>query len=190
MTRALDWKLAADKNDVIDKFLFQNHIFFLSEEIDTKKVLEVIKWITYENFNYEKEKVLKLYINSEGGSLYDAFALIDVMRTSKIPIHTYGIGNLMSAAFLIFISGAQGGRNLGKNTSVLCHQFSMEQEGKSHEIQATMKEVDFCNEKMIRVIQDSCNMRRDSIITKLLPPSDVWLTPEEVVKMKLADNIF
>lgn len=191
MNRTVDWKVSADKNDVIDKILLQNHIFFLTGEIDTDSVTKAIKWITVENLlPFEKEKCLKLYINSEGGSLYDAFALIDTMKVSKIPVHTYALGNLMSAAFLIFISEKIGHRNIGKNTGVLCHQFSMEQEGKSHEIQATMKEVEYCNEKMINVISESCNLRKDNIKKKLLPPSDVWLTPEEVMKFKLADNIF
>ena len=35
MNRLVDWKVSADKNDVIDKILLQNHIFFLTGEIDT-----------------------------------------------------------------------------------------------------------------------------------------------------------
>ena len=39
-----------------------------------------------------KKKRLTLFINSPGGNLYDAFALIDIMRASRLPIDTVGIG--------------------------------------------------------------------------------------------------
>lgn len=175
-------------DDRIDQFLLSKNIFFISGEIESKIVEKAIKWILYENMHPIENKKLTLYINSEGGSLMDAFALIDIMKISKYPIRTIAIGNLMSAAFMIFIAGTKGERYISKNTTILSHQFSMEQEGKAHEIQAAMNEVKICNEKMIAIISECCNMRKDTIEKKLLPPSDVWLTPKEAIKLGVADK--
>lgn len=81
--------------------LLDNHVHFLVGEIDEDNVNDCIRWITYENLDL-KEKTLTLYINSTGGDLYQAFALIDMMRSSNHPIRVFGIGAVMSAAFLIF----------------------------------------------------------------------------------------
>ena len=73
-------------SELIGHSLLENHIFFLSGEIDEFNIREAIEWITYENFKEEEGKILTLYVNSGGGDLYQAFALIDVMKQSKYPI--------------------------------------------------------------------------------------------------------
>jgi len=88
-------------------------------EISEDNISECIKWIVYENLDTSKQKILTLYINSTGGNLYDAFALIDVMRSSTHQIRTIGIGAVMSAAFLIFAAGHQGERYAARNTSYI-----------------------------------------------------------------------
>ncbi len=90
--------------DRINTKLLDNGVHFLLGEIEDVNISEAIKWIVYENLDKKQEKVLTLYINSSGGDLYQAFALIDVMRVSTHKIRTIGMGNIMSAAFLIFLS--------------------------------------------------------------------------------------
>jgi ATP-dependent protease ClpP protease subunit len=84
--------------DKISNSLLENHIHFIYGEIEEENVMEAIYWITYENLQ-EGDYPLTLYINSDGGSLQDAFALIDVMRKSNKPVHTVGIGSVCSSAF-------------------------------------------------------------------------------------------
>ena len=94
--------------------LEQNNNKFLVGEVTEENTMEIIQWIILKNENPQPDEVLTLYINSTGGSLYDAFALIDVMNRSAIPIRTIGIGYLLSAALLIFVSGEKGMRYVGK----------------------------------------------------------------------------
>ena len=93
--------------DEISLNLLRNHIHFLNGEINENRILETIKWITYENLNPEYSE-LTLYINSNGGNLTDSFALIEIMQKSRKPIMTVGIGSVCSAAFLIFAAGSKG----------------------------------------------------------------------------------
>ncbi len=175
--------------DRIGVKLLENSVHFLVGEIEEVNIAEAVRWIIYENLDTAKNKVLTLYINSMGGSLYDAFALIDIIRTSHHPVRTVGIGSVMSAAFLILASGTQGERYIARNTSLMCHQFTETTEGKYHDIKATMKENEVCNQKMVNILKDATGLPTAKIKSKLLPASDVYLTAQEAVDLNVADHI-
>ncbi len=183
--RKLDEFNASDK---IDVKLLENSVHFLTGEIDEDNINECIKWLIYENLD-SKSKVLTLYINSTGGDLYSAFALIDIINNSTHPVRTIAIGSAMSAAFLIFASGDKGERYVGKNTSLMCHQFSDSTEGKYHDIKATMKDNELSNQRMVDILKAATGLAPSVIKKKLLPASDVYLTPDEAVELGIADNI-
>lgn len=177
--------------EVIERGFHNQGINFLYGAIDEDSVKKIIQWIVFENCN-ETDNVpseLTLYINSPGGELYQAFALIDVMRASNIPIRTIGIGAVMSAAFLIFCSGEKGQRIIGKNTGIMCHQYSDEIGGKHHDIKSHMKEADNCNDRMINILLECSDLDLKAIKSKLLNSSDVWLKSEEMLSFGLADKI-
>lgn len=174
--------------DRIEVKLLENSIHYLFGEIDEDNIAEAIKWILYENTD-PKERILNLYINSTGGNLYEAFALIDTIKRSQHPVRTIALGSAMSAAFLIFASGTKGYRFASTNTSFMCHQFSESMDNKYHDLKATMKENDLCNEKMIAILKEATGLAPSKIRSKLLPASDVYLSAEEVVELGIADGI-
>lgn len=175
-------------SDRIDVKLLENHTHFLVGEIDENTVNECIKWITYESFD-TKEKTITLYINSTGGDLYQAFALIDVMHNSHHPIRVIGIGAVMSAAFLIFASGTKGERFAAPNTSFMCHQFTSSTDAKYHDLKAEIKEHEALNLKMVSILKEATGLAPSKIKSKLLPASDVYLTADEVVELGVADYV-
>jgi len=175
--------------EVIGLKLLDNHTFILNNEIESESIVQAIRWLIYENTS-DEEKELTIYINSTGGSLNDAFALIDLMRHSKHTIKTIGIGNVMSSAFLIFAAGTPGYRYIAKNASILCHQYSDElSEAKHHDIKSFAKECELTNQRMVDLLKECSGLSTSEIKRKLLPPSDVWLTPEEIVGFNIADHI-
>ena len=175
--------------DRIDLKLLENNTHFINGEINEDSIGDAVKWLIYENLDTSKEKVLTLYINSTGGDLYQAFGLIDIMKASPHVIRCIGIGAVMSAAFLIFASGDKGHRYAAKNTSFMCHQFTESMDSKYHDLKATMRENDICNDRMVAVLKEATGLAPSVIKKKLLPASDVYLTAEEVVDLGIADNI-
>lgn len=175
-------------DDRIAVKLLDNSIFYLFGEIDDDNIADCIKWILYENIE-QREKTLTLYINSTGGDLYNAFALIDVMKNSQHPIRTIAIGSAMSAAFLIFASGHRGERYASKNTSFMCHQYSDSVSGKHHDLKATMRDGELMNQKMVDILKSATGLAPSKIKSKLLPASDVYLTAEECVELGVADHL-
>ena len=175
-------------DDRIAVKLLENSVYYLFGEIDDDNIADCIRWILYENTD-SREKTLTLYINSTGGDLYNAFALIDVMRNSHHPVRTIAIGSAMSAAFLIFAAGHKGERYASKNTSFMCHQYSDSLSGKHHDLRATMRDGELCNQKMVDLLKDATGLTASKIKSKLLPASDVYLTAEECVELGVADHL-
>lgn len=170
------------------KFL-DNKVHFLTGDIEEENIKKAIQWIAYENLEDDKDKILTLYVNSYGGDLYQAFGLIDMMRISKYPVATIGVGSIMSAAFMIFAAGQKGRRAITKNCGIMCHQFSNETYGKYHDIKSATKENEFLNNKMVDILREASGLPERTIKSKLLGPSDAWLTPEELVQLRIADRI-
>ena len=93
---------------------------------------------------------LTLIINSPGGELTDAFAIVDVMNSSTLPIKTVGLGQICSSGFLIFINGHN--RVLTPNTCVMSHPYSWDMGGQHNELVAARKEQDLMQKRMLNHI--------------------------------------
>tara|TARA_R110000868_G_scaffold307937_1_gene569522 strand:- start:1203 stop:1799 length:597 start_codon:yes stop_codon:yes gene_type:complete len=189
MTNKKDFDLDVSALEKIGLGLLNSHVHFLTGEIEEENIENAIKWIVYENLICgNSPKTLTMYINSNGGDLNSAFALIDVMKQSKCPIRVIGLGSICSAAFMIFSSGTKGERYIANNTSIMCHQYSDGMEGKHHDIKSRFKELELTNTRMIEVLKENTGLETRTIKSKLLCPTDVWLTAEELIELGVADN--
>lgn len=170
--------------------LAENGVYYFCSEFSHQSVKDPITWILDMNFQ-EKTPFnnLTLIITSYGGDLSAAFALVDVMRGSHIPVHTVGLGVIASAGLVTFIAGTQGHRIITPNTSILSHQWSWGSFGKEHELIATVKEFELTTKRMIDHYKKCTGLTEKVIRDKLLPPQDVWLTAEEAKKYNLVDKI-
>lgn len=177
-------------NDIPDLSTQDAGIYVLMGDINEENVKPVIEWILIENHVQKtKKKELILMICSDGGSVVDGFALIDVMNASTIPIKTVGLGCIASCGLLIFLAGAQGRRVLTPNTSILSHQFSWGTTGKEHELFAVVKEYELTQERMLNHYRVCTNLDDEQIRKHLLPPHDVYLSATEALKLGLCDHI-
>lgn len=169
----------------------KNAVLMLTGEFNQTNIMPLVQDIMEYNFLPEKDRPehLTLVINSPGGAVHSAFHLIDVMKTSQIPVHTYAQGMIASCGVLTFMAGEPGHRYITHNTSVMSHQFSWGSQGKEHELYAKIKEFELSSERMIEHYK-SCTKKSESYIRKnLLTESDVWMSAEEAVKHKIADKV-
>jgi ATP-dependent Clp protease protease subunit len=167
----------------------RHSFYLLMEEISLQSCKNVVEWIFEANFAEERPEMLNLIVTSPGGDLNAAFALIDVMRGSALPIRTIGLGQIASAGLMIFIAGDKGMRILTPNTSILSHQYSWGAIGKEHELFATVKEFDLTTKKTIAHYKKCTGLSEAKIREVLLPPQDVWLSPQEAKKLGLCDDV-
>ena len=68
---------------------------------------------------------IELYITSYGGELDESFAIHDVLRHVKVPVHTVALGKCMSAAPIILAGGKPGERWASENTLFMMHDVSL-----------------------------------------------------------------
>jgi ATP-dependent Clp protease protease subunit len=163
--------------------------FLLVSDIEDGVVKEAMQWIIESNFSDNRPSVLNLLVCSSGGDLRGAFALIDIMRSSHIPIRTIGLGEISSAGLMIFLAGASGMRVLTPNTSIMSHQFSAGALGKEHELFSIAKEFELTKKRMLSLYKKSTGLKEKDILTYLLPPSDMYLSAEEALALNICDKI-
>ena len=107
-----------DNNAMI--YTIKNNIYFSGSLTDESIFAITSNLINIQN-NDNTE--INLHIKSQGGSLLPTLGLVDVIRTSDIPINTYIDGYAASAATLISIVGAN--RLMNKHGVMLIHQIKM-----------------------------------------------------------------
>ena len=172
------------------RLLQEAGMYVFMDEVNDESIRPIIEWILVENHVVKrKKKELLLMVCSEGGSVEDAFALIDVMKASSIPIKTVGLGCIASSGLLIFLAGHKGRRVLTPNTSILSHQYSNYHEGKHHELFAIAKEHNLIQQRMLEHYKAATGLDSRIILEKLLPPSDIYLSAEEALELNICDFI-
>ena len=184
----------AIENEILDKshsqILADNGMYVFMGPVDNESIKPVIEWILHENFVVKrKRKELLLMICSDGGDMSAAFALIDVMKSSNVFIKTVGLGQIASAGLLIFLAGSPGRRTLTPNTSIMSHQYVWSNDGKHHELLATIREFELTQSRMINHYVACTGLSEEEIKQHLLPPHDVYLSATDAMNLGICDNI-
>ena len=171
------------------ELLLSKGITIFMGDVTEATMIPLVEWILAANLSNKPQKELTLGICSPGGDLNACFALIDVMKGSRIPIKTIGMGMIASCGLLMFISGTKGKRILTPNTSILSHQYTWGSYGKEHELFATVKEFELTTKRMIAHYKKCTGLSEKIIREKLLPPHDVWLDSNQAKKLGICDKI-
>ena len=176
------------------------------------KVLNIYGEITEENtqellggllhYHYSKEgtmgedgEVLVLpidfYIATGGGNVAEMFAIYDVMRLvrEETPIHTIGIGKVLSAGVLLLAAGTKGERRIGKNCRLMLHRVLTGDSGSLHNIQASVKEAEIIEQMMFEALVEETSLTMKQVKKIVSRNLDVYFSAEEAVEMGIADII-
>lgn len=163
------------------------HQFF--GEVDEEKSHAACEFILKSNIVSKNISILTMVLNTVGGECSEGFAVIDVMGTSRIPVATVGIGNIMSMGVLLLSAGRPGLRSVTKNAEIMAHQFAGYFHGKQHELLATQTAYKLLEDKFVRHFLRHSKMTEKQIRDILFAPSDRYLTPAEALKYGLVDRV-
>lgn len=163
------------------------HMFF--GDVDSETSYNACEFILKSNILQQTLDPITIFLNSVGGECSEGFAVIDLMNTSRIPVATVGIGNIMSMGVLLLSAGTPGHRTITKNTEVMAHQFAGYFEGKQHELIAVQHAYKLLEQKFIKHFLRHSNMSEKQIRDVLFAPSDRYLTPAECKKFGLVDRV-
>lgn len=159
---------------------------FLFGEVNDEKISETVQHIlTLDNTNIRRN--INLLMNTPGGDCSAGYALIDIMLSSRHPIRTIALGAICSMGALIFIAGRPGYRYIGSRAMVLFHPVRDMIEDYSQYIKDRVKCIDY-----IETTAEKLMKARTALPDKLIKKSlngELWLTPEEAVKYRVADQL-
>ena len=167
----------------------ESGIILLSGGIEEETAERICQDIIGFNLRSDVSQI-HLIINSHGGMCPAGFAIIDMMEWSRLPVHTSGIGMVGSMGLMVFMAGTMGRRVVTSRTSILSHRFSGMTKGNHSQLLAGRKEQDLEHERIVEhYLSYSSVKSREDLEQYLLRDVDTWLSPDEAIRLGLADMI-
>ncbi|MBA2279348.1 ATP-dependent Clp protease proteolytic subunit [Candidatus Saccharibacteria bacterium] len=166
--------------------LLKDRIIFMGEDVNPHTANLIVAQILFLD-NQSSDNPVHLYINSPGGSVYDALAIYDTMKFVKSPIHTYGIGMQASAAAFILSSGQKGKRFLLPHATVMIHQPSSGTRGKVTDQEIDLKESLRVKKLLENIMAKNTGQKIERIHEDM--ERDKWLDAEEAKDYGIVDQV-
>ena len=168
-----------------------NREIWINTDIDEAVVewtQQILQWNREDkDIEPSERKVIKVFINSNGGCLNSIMHLITILQMSTTPVMTIGLGKCYSSGGLLLMSGNKGMRYIFDTTSVLIHDGgtgSASDTGKfidyAEYVKMTEKKTKEYILKNTKITEDEYdkNYRRDW-----------WILGDEAIRLGVADKI-
>lgn len=158
---------------------------YLTGNIEREGVLTLIRRIRY--LNKLSAEPITLYINSEGGSVVDGFALCDVIMSSQSPIMGYVQGSCMSMALAVLACCAN--RVAGRYAQFMCHSVRAEfGEMEQSDMFCQADYVRRLNEQMAEALCEASELSKQEWLEKIIG-KETYFTSVEALDFGLIDEI-
>ena len=166
--------------------LLKDRIIFLGTAVEQATANLIVAQLLFLQAEDPKKDIF-LYINSPGGSVYDALAIYDTMQYVTNDIQTVGIGVQASAAAFLLSSGAKGKRFILPNATVMIHQPSSGTRGKVTDQEIDLKESLRVKYLLEEIMTKNTGQKRERIHEDM--ERDRWMTAKEAKTYGLVDEV-
>lgn len=173
----------------IDLFskLMSNRIIFIDTEINSTMSSVIQAQLLYLS-SISKEQIT-IYINTNGGSVYDGLGIYDTMQFVKkrCSIKTVCIGMAASMGAILLSGGTKGKRYGLKHSRTMIHQPMGGAVGQVTDIKITYEEIEKLQKELYEILADNTGKSLE-VITKDCD-RDFWMTAEEAIDYGIIDNV-
>lgn len=157
-------------------------------EINNESACDIIEFIHNVNKTSDNKSPINLLIVSGGGNVYEGLGIIDVIESSKTPIHTYVYGLAQSMSFAISCVGHY--RYATKNSTFMYHELSWNTE--STKLKQYIDDIE--ESKRLWGLYDNIILKNTKIKKKqlskiCLEQKDWYINPTEALKLGIIDKI-
>ncbi len=166
--------------------LLKDRIIFLGDAVNEHTANLVVAQLLFLHAE-DPKKDINFYINSPGGSVYDALAIYDTMQYIANDIQTVGIGIQASAAAFLLSSGTKGKRVILPNSTVMVHQPSSGTRGKVTDMEIDLKESLRIKQQLNEIMAKNTGQTVKQIQNDM--ERDYWMTAQEAKKYGIVDKI-
>jgi ATP-dependent Clp endopeptidase proteolytic subunit ClpP len=137
------------------------------------------------------QSIIPIVIDSYGGEVYSLLKMVDVIRSSNVPVATICMGKAMSCGAVLLTCGAEGHRYMAPTGTVMIHDVASFAMGKVEEIKAEAKEVDRLNKLIFKIMADNCG-KPEGYFSKLVHEhghADWFLEADECKKHNMINHV-
>lgn len=166
--------------------LLKERIIFLGQDVNEASANVIVAQLLFLQAEDEKKDIF-FYINSPGGSVYDALAIYDTMQFITNDVQTVGIGVQASAAAFLLSSGTKGKRSLLPHSTVMIHQPSSGTKGKVTDQEIDLRESLRIKHLLEEIMARNTGQKAEKIHEDM--ERDKWLTAKEALDYGIVDKI-
>ena len=131
--------------------LLKERIIFLGDTIDDNIANTVIAQLLFLE-SEDKNKDIKIYVNSPGGSVSAGLAIYDTMQYVKPDISTICVGMAASMAAVLLTAGAKGKRLALTNAEILLHQIMGGVQGQAIDIKISAQHILSLKDRLNKIL--------------------------------------
>lgn len=166
--------------------LLKDRIIFLGTDVNEASANIIVAQLLFLQAEDPKKDIF-LYINSPGGSVYDALAIYDTMQFVTNDVQTVGIGVQASAAAFLLSSGTKGKRMLLPHSTVMIHQPSSGTRGKVTDQEIDLRESLRIKHLLEEIMAKNTGQKIERIHEDM--ERDRWMTSDEALKYGIVDMV-
>lgn len=137
------------------------------------------------------QTIVPLLIDSYGGDIYSLMAMIEIVLSSLVPVHTIALGKAMSAGAMLFGMGVR--RWAGPNSTFMLHEAAGGIWGNVEDLESNSRQVKRMNDKIFHLLAEKTGHTEDrDFFLDLLENSgntELYITPGQAKKYKLATDL-
>lgn len=131
---------------------------------------------------------IDIHINSNGGDVFNGFAIYNALKQSKADITIYVDGIAASIASIIALCGKP--LYMSPYARLMLHAVQGGAYGNSSELKKTAKMIEDIQRDLANMVAKKCKMDADAIYqTYFADEKDHWLTAQEALDMGIIDGI-
>ena len=166
--------------------LLKERIIFLGDAVDSHTANLIVAQLLFLQAD-DAKKDIYLYINSPGGSVYDALAIYDTMQYIKPDVQTMGIGMAASAAAFLLSSGTKGKRFALPHSKVMIHQPSSGTRGKVTDQEIDLRESLAVKQLLEEIMAKNTGQKPKKIHEDM--ERDYYMTAKDALDYGLIDGV-
>ena len=166
--------------------LLRDRIIFLGEPINdhvANIIIAQFLFLAAEN----KEKDIKFYINSPGGSVSSGMAIYDTMQYVGCDVSTICVGMAASMAATLLAAGTKGKRFALPNSEIMIHQVMGGAEGQASDIRIHAEHILKTKDRLNKILAKHTGKKVTDIEKDT--DRDNFLSAEEAKKYGIIDKI-
>jgi len=166
--------------------LLKERIIFLGDTITDDIANIVIAQLLF-LASEDKNKDIKLYINTLGGSVTAGLAIYDTMQYVKPNVMTICIGTAASMGAVLLSAGAKGKRLALPNAEIMLHQVIGGAEGPAADIKIRAEHILRVRDRINKILAKHAKQPLKKIEKDT--DRDFYMTVEEAKKYGLVDKV-